>query len=224
MLRIRSTAVEMFRTVTEPPFWGLERELVAFIRGGQKDTPGSKWQMRAGTAWHSALAWTDEEIARRARAADWTADGGEFCFRPEDVAAGRKATGPGRTEVPGEIELAVGGTRVLLTGTADHLRGLVCRDHKTVFGTPDVRDYETRFQWRAYLLIHQVRAFRYLLWAFRGPKEDGLLEMRAATGVTFWPYPGLEADVRGRVAEFLAWVRVRGLTKYLEAAAAVWAA
>lgn len=218
MITIRQSFLEQFRRVMETDY-ASENELIDHIRG--KESPN--WHMQAGTYFHHLLAADCPTVERYGRDHPMEAEA-PVQFSGEDILTCRKHVGPGLVELPGSRILNVGGTQIRLTGIADRVRGLTIRDAKTKFSVPDARDYEQSLQWRIYLLIHECRVFVYDLFHFSEPDKANWCSLKAIVSVRFWPYRGMEAEVREWVWRFLDWASDRNLLRYLEFQDGRWAA
>lgn len=207
MLRISTTTLEAFRRLIDTEY-GDEKELIAQIKGEPFE---ARWQMEAGTAWHTALS---TEICKSERETGLV-EIGKFSFSVGHVEAADRHIGPGVWEVK---QVRVSDIRqdeyVVVVAQADHCRGLLIQDNKTKFSKPDAREYEQSLQWRFYLWVHGAQEFRYNLFDFADPK-DGYCELLNIVSFNFWPYPGLEADCRRWVGEFLDWCASKRLLPYL---------
>lgn len=218
MIRLRVSTLETFRRVVQTDYQP-ESELIETLRRGQWTDGPANWQMNAGTAWHAILAnpIRTQQIEFGCDGVPYTVhESGGFRFSGPDVQAALRHVGPGLHEVPAGRTWDIDGRQVRVTGTADHVRGLVVQDHKTKFSTPDARDYEASLQWRFYLLLQEAVVFRFNLFDFRDPDDTGLCELKEIVSFRFWPYVGMEADCRFWLREFLAWADDRGLLGLLE--------
>ncbi len=208
MIRIRRSHLEEFRRIVATDY-GDEAALVRAI-SGQGDEPN--WMMKAGTAWHWLLEHGTEGAhlfpLEQVECQGWT-------FTKGDVLSARQHTGSGLYEVNARRVIDCWGTLVELECTADHIRGLHIQDHKTKFTPPDARDYEQQLQWRVYLWVFEALSFQYNLWHFGQPK-DSHCTLYDVYPFRFWPYPGLEADIRRWTSHFLDWAHRHKLIPFLE--------
>ncbi len=141
---------------------------------------------------------------------------GAYLFSGNAIALGRKVMGPGTWQVKDTRTLHLGGRPVQLVAKADLAHGLMLADCKARFGTASTKDHEDDLQWRGYLFVHQqAAAFRYCQFTFTDPDDDGEMSLRNTLTCRYWPYPGLEAELRQWLGRFLDWCDTRGLTKYL---------
>jgi hypothetical protein len=215
VIRFRQSVLEQFRRVCQTDY-AHDEDLVAQLNGVNEPSA----RMKAGTAWHAAL----EDRAACATCLSYGVGMMEvqgYLFSTPDVAEAQNAVGAGSHEVPGSLLLSIDGVDVEITGTADHVEGIVVTDHKTVFDTPDPADYEDSLQWRLYLLLFDCDVFRYMLWHFKEPADDGVMELKSLTTVRFWKYPEMEQDVRRWASRFIEWCRTRKLMHRLEVQDAV---
>jgi hypothetical protein len=211
MIVFRQSLLEQFRRVVSTE-WADEVELLAAVRG-QPLPPN--WMMESGTEWHRLLASEVPGVVRYGR--DHAAEPSrQFQFNGATVLAARRFVGPGLVEVPGSRVFDLGSQQVRVTGTCDHLRGLVVSDHKTCFSAPDARDYQLSLQWRVYLLIHHAQVFRYCLWHFAEPDSHGYCEFRDVVSFRFFAYPDMEQDVLRLVREFVLWAESRNVLDFLD--------
>jgi hypothetical protein len=212
VIAVRQSTIESFRRVVAGAYGASEADLVAYLANGQECVEETR-KMAAGTAWHAVL----QDGAPHWCGDNWFACGG-FRFHKDAVAFAGHTVGPGLTERPGRMFLKAAGEEVILTGTADHVRGAVIQDHKTKLdeGTPqlDPEPYFDSFQWRAYLLIHDCRVFRYNLWGFKD-RGAGELDLVDYLPCRMWAYPAMRRDVTDLVAAFVEWARPNGLLKNL---------
>lgn len=208
MIRLRVSTLEAFRRVVATE-WGDEAELAERIERGQWAEGPSNWMMDAGTALHRILEGKADE------GCDGALFSGAYCFDQTAANAILRHQGPGVRELTARRVFDLGGRKVEVEGTADHARGLVLRDAKTKFTTPDAKDYEPSLQWRYYLQIHGARLFVYDLCHFADPK-DGYCEFKGIVSFRFWTYPGLEEECRVWLARFLDWAESRKLLPALE--------
>lgn len=217
MIRLRVSTLEAFRRVVETDF-GDEPELIDRVRRGQWEEGTASEIMRAGTAWHKIIA---EPIRFQQIGFEPVPFGGNpvpytyfacngFTFDDIAVEAATKHVGPGLHEVTRRKLFGA----VEIEGTADLVCGLSLQDHKAKFSQPDARDYEDSLQWRFYLAIHEASWFRYNLFDFKDPKE-GYCELKQIVSFRFWPYLGMEAELRGWITRFLDWAEARGLAHFL---------
>lgn len=216
MIRVRVSTLEAFRRVVATEY-GREDELVAAIKAGQEGGPANV-HMRAGTAWHALLAMPKEELAERYDATQGVHVQDVFAF--DGVDGARRHVGPGVCEVTTRQVYDAFGVPVEVKGTTDHMRGLDLQDHKAKFSALDAKDYEPSLQWRFYLSLFGARSFRYNLFAFKEPADwlvSNLCELREILSFTFWPYPGMDDELRSWLHRFVSWARDRDLMGYLEA-------
>lgn len=219
MIRLRVSSIESFRRVVATPY-GDEAELCERIVRGQWADHAANYQMRVGTAFHAVLADPIRHGQIEADAAGVPTQvyrSGDFTFAGADVQRALAHVGPGACELTGRATFDVGGRAVEVEGTCDRIRGLLVRDAKVKFAPADARDYEASLQWRFYLAIHGAAAFAYDLFACRcSDPAGGRCDIGDITTFRFWRYPNLDADLRGWLADFLAWTDARGLTGHLE--------
>lgn len=120
-------------------------------------------------------------------------------FRPQDWSAVRQQQGSGLREVTAYRDFGP----VNVSGTCDHIRGLMIRDTKCKFTPIDAKSYEQSLQWRFYLLLHEADCFAYDLLAFK--EDNHRLELLDIVTVRFWRYDGLEDDCRQWAERFAQW-------------------
>lgn len=227
MLTIRQSLIEKYRQVCQTE-WSTEEELVQAVMG---QWPGNE-KTSAGTAWHHLLAsFTDEgrgqDIPEPCRNGDsWQVcvkDGNHNWWFDCDAAEQAAAlVGPGLVELPGgrlfNVVTSRGSKMVMVTGTCDHISGKLIQDHKTTFSTPDPRNYESSLQWRIYALLFDADCFRYNLWHFADPTEQGYCRYKEVVRFNFWRYHDMEKDVQTWLTRLVEWLVVRELEKFLEIA------
>ena len=216
MIRIRTSTLEQFRRVVCTDY-APESELVDRIRRGQwVDDPETPWYMQAGTAWHRALSGEPADEVIEDNSQECLSRYGDYLFNPDDIHAGIAFFGDGLREMTSWRTWEVGGLKVQVEGTADHVHGLVVQDAKTKFSDTDPADYEQSLQWRAYLLIHHAEVFRYVMFNFKDPTEDGFLALKDIYHFNMWRYPDMERDVLEWLERFVDWAGTRGLIRHLE--------
>jgi len=193
-MRISTTDLESFRRIIQTDY-GREDELISRIEG--HPAPAS-WQMKAGAAWHAALAgepYTD------------------FAFEEIHIERAREAIGPGLWEVKASGEVA-GHT---IVAKVDHVCGSKITENKAKFSQASEIDYEPQLQWRFYLLLHEATQVRYNLWSFKDPSEAGAwCDLRDVLSFSFWPYAGLQTDCERWVRLFADWAEAKNLSKFLQ--------
>src|SRR5207302_1949964 len=159
MIRIGSVLLEQYRKVVETDY-ASEEELVAQVMGKPFEP---RWQMEAGTAWHSALEDRPELITD---GHDGRYGAGDYWFDGKAVTEARELIGPGLWEVKQTRVLDVFGCPVTLVAKVDHIHGRIIQDNKARFGPLDVEGIEPSLQWRAYLWVFQAALVRYNLFEF----------------------------------------------------------
>lgn len=208
MIRISTTTLEAFRRVLTNEYPS-EAELIAQIK---VEPFKPTWQMEAGSAWDEALSTEIRDSERETGRVEI----GKFSFDVAAVDAADRHIGPGVWQVKAtKYSLWPDGTESLTVAQVDHIRGLIIQENKAKFSTPDARDYEQSLQWRFYLWVHGAAQVRYNLFDFADPK-GGYCELRNIVSFNFWSYPGLEADCRRWVREFLDWAGDKKLLGYLD--------
>lgn len=209
MFCVRTTALEAFRRLDTP--LGDEAALVRALQGNP-DPP--RWQMEAGTEWHSLLASERPEVVRYGR--DIKAEPSrQYKFDGDLVKEARAYTGEGLVEVAAERLYG----DLLVTGRCDWINGLHLQDHKITFSGPDSEWYEPSLQWRFYLWIFGATSFRYNLWYFKEPDDSGWCNFKEVYSFRVWRYPEMEAECEEWLDRFLVWANLRGLLPQLEKAA-----
>jgi hypothetical protein len=210
MIRVRRSILELFRECTTTDY-GDEAELVAAVRG---EPVPPNWYMEAGTAWHAVLENPSKTF-------DFDTDrhtSGKFSFPGSAVETARKhLPASGLREIPGSRIFPTPLGPVEVTCTADLVSGLTCHDHKTKFSPADPADYEEALQWRFYLAVHGCTEFRYHLWEFRDPDDEGFCALKGSSHFSFWKYPHLERDCAAWCSQFRQWLEVKGLAEFLRA-------
>ncbi len=115
---------------------------------------------------------------------------------------------------------------IIISGRFDVMEGDVIRDGKTCKGF-DYETYEDSLQWRFYLDMLGEKMFIYDVFEKRGVVEDPngarddegkLLTWPADVELhsfPFYSYPELKRDCRYWIAEFMAFVRLKGLMEYV---------
>lgn len=211
MVHLHATDLEAFRRCCETEY-GDEEQLIRAL-SGNPDSPNPL--MQAGTEFHRLLASNNHNVVRYGRDYD-TEPTAQFRFDGEAVLKARKHVGPGIPELTGRRVWEIDGEQVSVVGTADLVHGLLVQDHKAKFSDPDPSDYAPSLQWRLYLLIHQAQVFRYNLFSFKDPKEDGFCELRSILSFKQWPYREMEADVKHWLGRFVDWARQHDLLPHLQ--------
>lgn len=220
MIRLRVSTLDRFRKVCQTEYES-ELSLIDRIQRGQwsDDAEDTPWYMKAGTAWHRALAddMVDELVGYASDSDILLCRYGDYLFHPDDIHEGIATFGPGLREITWHRDWQIAGQTVRLEGTADHLFGRVVSDAKTKFSDPDPSDYEESLQWRAYLLIHDADVFRYVLFSMKDPDESGFIRLKKDGIYTFnmWRYPDMESDVTHWLTRFVEWAGYRGLLPFL---------
>lgn len=211
MIRLRQSTLESFRRLSEEEYGPTEDELIEYVKAGEQDGWKPNDKMRAGTAWHAVMA----DAGPFWDGGCWFKCDG-FRFHKDAVATAQHHVGPGLLEVASARRFRVDATDFLLTGTADHLWGLVVQDHKTkVDADIDPESYEDSLQWPVYLLLTDSRCFRYNLFRFKD-QGDGELDLREIYSFRLWAYPGMAARVEHWLSRFADWAAAKGLLPYLD--------
>lgn len=115
---------------------------------------------------------------------------------------------------------------IIISGRFDVMEGNVIRDGKTTKQF-DYTTYEDSLQWRFYLDMLGLEKFIYDVFEKKGVVDDPngakddegkLIQWPADVGLhsfPFYTYPEIKRDCRYWIAEFMAFVRLKGLTEYL---------
>lgn len=115
---------------------------------------------------------------------------------------------------------------IIISGRFDVMEGNIIRDGKTAKHF-DYDVYEDSLQWRFYLDMVSEEKFIYDVFEKRGLAEDpnGALDdegklMQWPADVElhsfpFYSYPDMKRDCRYWIAEFMAFVRLKGLTEFV---------
>lgn len=212
-MRVSTSTIDSYRYLLEHDH-ASEDELVAQVQGKPFV---KKWQMDAGTAWHSVLEDPHTHIcyAQSANEPDEYYRSGEYAFSAQAVDSAVMLIGPGVWEVKATRLFGTPYGAVNVVAKVDHLNGLIVTENKTKFSQPDARDYDGSVQWRMYCLIHDAQAVQYNLFDFSDPK-NGYCELRNILSFRFFPYPDLEKDCRRWLNRFLDWAASKNLLGYLE--------
>lgn len=115
---------------------------------------------------------------------------------------------------------------IIISGRFDVMEGDVIRDGKTTQNFK-YETYEDSLQWRFYLDMLGLSKFIYDVFEKKGLVDDPngakddegkLLQWPADVELhsfPFYTYPEIKRDCRYWIAEFMAFVRLKGLTEYL---------
>ena len=98
---------------------------------------------------------------------------------------------------------------------ADQIVGTHVYEHKTTTNPFDPDKYLQAYQWRFEAAIFQPVAITYRVAILEEPKER-IVGLKSVEQVTVYPYPELERDCAQLVDRFVAYVRARDLTRFLE--------
>lgn len=115
---------------------------------------------------------------------------------------------------------------IIISGRFDVMEGNVIRDGKTT-KTFDYETYEDSLQWRFYLDMLGLSKFIYDVFEKKGLVDDPngnkddegkLIQWPADVELhsfPFYTYPELKCDCRYWIAEFMAFVRLKGLMEFV---------
>jgi hypothetical protein len=190
---VRQSFIEAFRNP-----WSNKEILVNAIKGNPEQP---KEIMKAGTEFH--------EFMSRSRKKN-----GDFIFNSLDIEKCKLHCGPGVYEIPASHVFQTKYGPVEVTGTADHVRGLVIQDHKLKASTPCAKMYERSFQWICYLTIHQCEVFQYNLFHFGAPKKNRF-KLKDIYSFRFYAYPRMELDCVRIIESFVKFIKDNHLEPYV---------
>lgn len=110
---------------------------------------------------------------------------------------------------------------VIISGCADIIHGNVIHDIKTKYSSPVQQEYIDSCQWRYYLDIFEAERFVFDLFQFKKYDKGMGLNVAGLDMVVFDPIPCsrynlMEEDNKYLLDEFMDWVNIHGLQKYLE--------
>lgn len=110
---------------------------------------------------------------------------------------------------------------VIISGCADIIHGNVIHDIKTKYSAPVQQEYLDSCQWRYYLDIFEAERFVFDLFQFKKYDKSMGLNVAGLDMVVFEPIPCsrynlMEEDNKYLLDEFMGWVNIHGLQKYLE--------
>lgn len=109
---------------------------------------------------------------------------------------------------------------IIISGRQDIIEGIVVRDIKTTADF-DFDGYEESLQWRFYLDMLSVDRFIYDVFELKGKVEDPAnKEIKVAEdcelhSFDFYSYPTMKSDLRGWIAECMAFIQLKGLLPYV---------
>lgn len=115
---------------------------------------------------------------------------------------------------------------IIISGRFDVMEGNIIRDGKTAKKF-DYETYEDSLQWRFYLDMVSEKKFIYDVFEKRGVVDDPNGAKDDAGNLLTWPadvelhsfpfytYPDIKRDCRAWIAEFMGFVRLKGLTEFV---------
>lgn len=159
-------------------------DLISRLKGVPEPTP----QMLAGRAFHSLLEHSGigEVFAVHH-------EGFTFEFNVEaDIEFSPIV------ELKGEHAIDTPSGKVTLVGKVDAMNGRLIRDYKLTERF-DAERYADSYQWRAYLMMFEGRAFIYDV--FSGRVDESVVKIFGYDKLPLYAYPGMEQDVIRVVSE-----------------------
>lgn len=202
MIRISPTMLDSFRLYREAEFISAEEMENRILRLPTPETPA----MALGTAAHACLAGVCERLGGDPAAYR----SGEYVFDAVSIDGARAGLEKALPEVPGYIDLMVGGVLVRLGGRTDYLYGNTVYDIKTSDKPIDPDKPDRSMQWRCYMLIFNVKRIYYRhLWL--NCMENGIWEVKDWHEVALYSYPDLRRDVLAQLGLLLEFARSRGI-------------
>jgi hypothetical protein len=107
---------------------------------------------------------------------------------------------------------------LIVTGTCDHLEGIMMRDTKFKFSQFDLTDFMDSAQYRFYLDMAGMKYFYYDFFKVSG--FDSMADMAKARigeceSLPLQAYSGMEDDLQSLLADFSDWIQFKGLEQYL---------
>ena len=223
MYRISVTTIEKFRRyLFQASAYDTEESLLQSIKGiftGNDKT-------RVGSCCHKIIE-QEAHIADGGLIAQ--ADGVQVFFTAEQAApfVEFKRQHPRMIhEVPASKVYLTSFGPILVTSRIDGVEGRQIQDSKTKFKTPDLREYADSYQWRFYEDMLDVDLFHYDIFEVRGFEALKGAQPYQLPGVQFLDSVRLECaryehmgdDCRLMLQEFLDYIELRNLWKYLKLA------
>lgn len=218
MIRVSTTHIEQFRRVIETDY-AREDQLIAQIKGAPFKP---SWQMEAGTAWDIVLTQPAAHLqGSNCVSGKYSFKGQHVLYSFSHLLAGGGVAGPCvspilLTQVKQTSEWDSVFGPVTVVGVADVIQGLVVQENKAKFGIIDPREYEPSLQWRFYLSLFRARCFRYNLFDFKEPTDEGYCELTDIVSFRLWPYEQLQQDCSDWLNHFLQWADDRNLLGFLD--------
>lgn len=107
---------------------------------------------------------------------------------------------------------------LIITGTCDHLEGIMMRDTKFKFSTIDMADYMDSCQYKFYLDMADMKYFNYDF--FKVTNFETMADMPKAKiseceSLPLQAYAGMQDDLQGLLYEFGEYITFKGLEEHL---------
>lgn len=108
---------------------------------------------------------------------------------------------------------------LLITGTTDHIEGIICRDTKFKFSSFDVQDFMDSYQYRLYLDMLGMKHFIYDFFpvkSFNGMEDMSKSVIKECEPMPLVAYKGMQEDIYSMLNEVMDFVQAKGLEQYLK--------
>lgn len=204
-MRISTTTLESFRLFMDPEQdWMSEEQLIASIRGEFVPTHN----VDVGLAFGKILETPDA----------FRVPGG---YRVGDIALGDDVMGPAlalidrpRTVFEAKAVGRYGAHDVVCK--ADQMVGAHVTETKTTLSSFDFDKYAASCQWRFMLDIFKAPVCTYHVFCLFESAQNQVIELKSIETFNLYPYAALHQDCCNLVAQFEAYVDVKGLRRFLD--------
>lgn len=204
-MRISTTTLESFRLFMQPEQdWMTEEALLASIRGEFEPTH----QVEVGLAFGQILETPHA----------YRVPGGYRCV---DIALGDDVMGPAlalidrpRTVFEAKAVKRYGAHDVV--AKADQMVGAHLKETKTTLSSFDFDKYAASCQWRFMLDLFEAPVCTYHVFCLFESAQNGVIELKSIETFNLYPYAALHQDCCNLVAQFEAYVDVKGLRGLLD--------
>lgn len=206
-MRISTTLIESFRLFMQPDQeWMTEESLIASICGQFVPTPA----VRLGLAFGRVLEDPERYRVPLGYVFD---DAGflEYQFSPSTIDP-CLALIDRRGVLEAKAAKRYGTVDVV--AKADHLLGAHLSEFKTTSSTFDFDKYAASCQWRFYLDIFEAAVVTYHVFIL-DDHGNGVVTLKSIESFNLYPYPALHQDCVDLLAQFVAYVRAKGLDPLL---------